>query len=200
MAVAADLLNSHLFERFPALKVALSEGGIGWIPYFLEECDHRFLHHGPWTGASFGGRLPSEIFKDHVFGCFIDEVAGVHVAMEFYNPDLIGWESDYPHSDGVWPHGAETVAKSVEGLSDVQIRKVTWENAATYFQFDPFVNRSFEQCTVGALRAEVADWDISIQSAFQHRPSETMTHKLMHGKLNLEAPVPAGSGPNRSRS
>ena len=195
MAVAADLLNSHLFERFPTLKVALSEGGVGWIPYFLDECDHRYRHHGPWTGASFS-RMPSEIFKEHVFACFIDEIAGVHVAMDFYNPDLVGWESDYPHSDGVWPDGPETVAKSVEGLSDDQIRKVTWENAATYFQFDLFANRSFEQCTVGAIRAEVADWDISIQSGFQHRPSETMTHKLMHGKLNLEAPVPAGSGPN----
>src|SRR6201746_2500858 len=33
---AADLLWSDMLRKFPDLKVALSEGGIGWIPYFLE--------------------------------------------------------------------------------------------------------------------------------------------------------------------
>ena len=33
-----DLVNTRIFERFPGLKVALSEGGIGWMPYILERC------------------------------------------------------------------------------------------------------------------------------------------------------------------
>ena len=33
---AADLVWSPVLRKFPDLKVALSEGGIGWIPYFLE--------------------------------------------------------------------------------------------------------------------------------------------------------------------
>ena len=31
-----DLLLSPVFHNFPRLRVALSEGGIGWIPYVLE--------------------------------------------------------------------------------------------------------------------------------------------------------------------
>ena len=34
-----DWLMSGLFERFPRLKIAYSEGQIGWIPYVLERAD-----------------------------------------------------------------------------------------------------------------------------------------------------------------
>lgn len=186
-AVAADLLNSHLFERFPRLKVALSEGGIGWIPYFLEQADHRYTHHGPWTGLSFGGRLPSEIFKEHVFGCFIEDRAGM-LARDVMNVDMIGWESDYPHSDGIWPDAPEKLSKVFEGIPDDVIRKVTHENAARFFQFDPFTSRKPEQCTVKALRAEVADWDISVQSGFKHRESGAAVAQFMHSQVATALP------------
>ena len=39
---AADLIHSPVFKKFPDLTVALSEGGIGWIPYFLERLDHSY--------------------------------------------------------------------------------------------------------------------------------------------------------------
>jgi predicted TIM-barrel fold metal-dependent hydrolase len=185
-AVAADLLNSHLFERFPGLKVALSEGGIGWIPYFLEQADHRLLHHGPWTGMDFGGRLPSEIFKEHVFGCFIEDRAGIK-ARELLNIDMIAWESDYPHSDGIWPDAPERLVPIFEGVPDDVINKVTHQNACEFFNFDPFTKRKPQECTVGALRAEVADWDVSIQSGFQHRPSEATVAKYMHGQIKSMA-------------
>ena len=34
-----DWLFSGNFEKFPKLKIALSEGSIGWIPYFLERAE-----------------------------------------------------------------------------------------------------------------------------------------------------------------
>ena len=36
---AADILWSRVMTEFPDVRFALSEGGIGWIPYFLERCD-----------------------------------------------------------------------------------------------------------------------------------------------------------------
>jgi predicted TIM-barrel fold metal-dependent hydrolase len=171
-AVAADLLNAHVFERFPGLQVAFSEGGIGWIPYFLEHVDQRLRHHGAWTGMDFGDRLPSEIFKEHVFGCFIEDKVGI-ASRQFLNVDMIGWESDYPHSDGNWPNAPELLAESLVGVPADVTRKITHENAARFFQFDPFSRRSREQCTVGALRAEVADWDVTVRSGFKVRNSLT---------------------------
>ena len=39
---AADLLFSPVLRKFPDLRMALSEGGIGWIPYFLERVDYVY--------------------------------------------------------------------------------------------------------------------------------------------------------------
>ena len=170
-AVAADFLNAHIFERFPRLQIALSEGEIGWIPHFLERADFQVRHHSVWTGVTFGGRLPSEIFKEHIFGCFIEDKVGI-AGRNFMNVDMIGWESDYPHSDGIWPQGPEILASALEGVPDDEVQKITHQNAARIYRFDPFTRRSFETCTVKALRKEVSDWDISVESRFKHRVSK----------------------------
>ena len=46
---ANDLIISGTFRRFPTLKVALSEGGIGWIPFYLDRLD-RHVDNQRWTG------------------------------------------------------------------------------------------------------------------------------------------------------
>ena len=56
-------------------------------------------------------------------------------------------------------------------MPDEEVRKITFENAARVFQFDPFTRRTPEQCTVRSLRAEVSDWDISPEARFKHRTS-----------------------------
>ena len=55
---AADLVWSPVLRKFPDLKVALSEGGIGWIPYFLERIDYNYDRHHAWTGQDFGDQPP----------------------------------------------------------------------------------------------------------------------------------------------
>ena len=45
------------------------------------------------------------------------------------------------------------------GLSDEETHKVTWENAARWYQFDPFAHRTREECTVGRLREQAIDVD-----------------------------------------
>jgi hypothetical protein len=93
---------------------------------------------------------------------------------------MIAWESDFPHSDGIWPNSPEILQTSLEGVPDDEVEKITHQNAMRFFDFDPFTKRTRDQCTVSELRAEVADWDISIHSAFKHRPSENETFKRMH--------------------
>ena len=51
---AADLLWSTPIKKYPDLKIALSEGGTGWIPYFLDRVDRTYEMHSTWTGQDFG--------------------------------------------------------------------------------------------------------------------------------------------------
>ena len=52
--------------------------------------------------------------------------------------------------------------KSLDGVPDDDIDKMTYVNATRDFHFDPFAHRPKEQCTVAALRAEATDVDISV--------------------------------------
>jgi predicted TIM-barrel fold metal-dependent hydrolase len=161
---AADLLWSRVVKNFPDLRIALSEGGTGWIPYFLERADYVYKNHKAWTYQDFGSQLPSEVFNERIITCFIDDAVGVEMRHHL-NLDNITWECDYPHSDSTWPESPETLAKSLEGVPDDDVNKITHLNAIRHFQFDPFAVRSREQCTVGALRAESPDVDVSPRSS-----------------------------------
>ena len=156
MHAATDLLWSSVLRRFPNLQFALSEGGTGWLPYWLERIDYVYQQHRFWTGQDFGDQLPSQVAKDHFSFCFISDAAGV-AQRDAIGVDSMTWECDYPHSDSTWPNSPESVAKQLEGLSDEVVNKFTHENAIRIYQFDPFAFRPKEQCTVGALRAEVND-------------------------------------------
>jgi predicted TIM-barrel fold metal-dependent hydrolase len=171
MSCAADLLWSRVLRRFPKIKFALSEGGIGWIPYFLERADYVYQHHHAWTGQDFGGKRPSDVFREHLITCFIDDKVGIEIR-DKVGVDIITWECDYPHSDSTWPRAPETLWESVAGLSKDEIDKITHRNALELFHLDAFAARPREKCTVKALRAESPDVDLSPHSAGGKRPTE----------------------------
>ena len=55
-----------------------------------------------------------------------------------------------------------------------------------WYSFDPFAHRAKEQCTVGALRAEAGDHDVSIRSYDKGRFERTHTGADL-GKLAEQA-------------
>jgi predicted TIM-barrel fold metal-dependent hydrolase len=170
---AADLIHSPVFKKFPDLTVALSEGGIGWIPYFLERLDHSYSVHKTWTGADFGSKMPSEVFLEHVVLCYISDAAGVKLARDI-GVDRITVEVDYPHSDTNWPYAPERMMEEFDAtdLTDAEINQITHENAMGFFSYDPFAIRPRERCTVGALRSEAVGWDVEPHPAVGRAPKE----------------------------
>jgi predicted TIM-barrel fold metal-dependent hydrolase len=174
---AADLVWSRVFKEFPTLKVALSEGGTGWIPYFLDRLDRTYDMHHLWTGQDFGDKVPSDIFRDHILTCFIADPVGLALRDEI-GIDNICWEQDYPHSDSSWPNAPEELAQMAAKYTvpDDDIDKITHENAMRWYRFDPFAIRPKEQCTVGALRAEAGGHDVSIRSMSErHKERNTVS-------------------------
>src|SRR5260221_1007135 len=177
VSAAADLLWSRAIKEFPDLKIALSEGGPGCIPHVLEPVDRTFEMHATWTLQDFGGKLPSEGFREHFLTCFISAPLRVKLRHDICI-DNICWEADYPHSDSMWPGAPEELSEVMDrfAVPDEDIRKITHENAMRWFSFDPFRHVPRQQATVGALRAAAAGHDISICSR-SHRiidPSEKL--------------------------
>ena len=164
-SAAADLLWSRVLKQFPDVRVALSEGGTGWIPYFLERVDRTYEMHRAWTLQDFGGRLPSEVFREHFLTCFISDPVGVELR-DRIGIDNIAWEADYPHSDSLWPGAPEELNGEFtkNAVTDDEARKMTYENAMRWYSFDPFTRISKEEATVGALRARAVGHDVSTMS------------------------------------
>lgn len=179
VSAAADLLWSPPIKQFPNLKIALSEGGTGWIPYFLERLDRTFEMHSTWTLQDFGGKLPSEIFREHFLTCFITDKLGVRLRHDI-GIDNICWEGDYPHSDSLWPDAPEQLHDVLAScdVPDDEARKITYENAMRWYSFDPFTHIPREQASVGALRKAAEGHDVSTRSR---------SHQLIEPAEKLEA-------------
>ena len=175
---AADLVWSPLLRKFPDLTFALSEGGIGWIPYFLERIDSVYKNHRAWTHQDFGDKLPSEVFLERIVTCFIDDAFGI-ASRDRLNVDMITWECDYPHSDSTWPTGPETLAGYLGGVSAKDIAKITHENALRIFSFDAFGHVPKQEATVGALRAQATDVDLGYRSSARLKKEGTETVSVL---------------------
>src|SRR5437588_845861 len=158
---AQDLLFGPTLRRFPDLRVALSEGGIGWVPFYFDRIDRHYsnqawLHHD----EDFAGRLPSEVFRDHILACFITDPSGL-MLRDRIGIDIIAWECDYPHTDTTWPESPEFSWDEFQqaGCTDEEVNKITSENACRFFGWDPFEYTPKDRATVGALRALATDVD-----------------------------------------
>jgi predicted TIM-barrel fold metal-dependent hydrolase len=158
---AQDLLFGPTLRRFPDLRVALSEGGIGWIPFYFDRIDRHFENQA-WLHGDFGGKLPSEVFRDHILACYITDPSGLRLR-DRIGMDIIAWECDYPHTDTTWPTSPEFAWNELleAGCSDEEIGKITWENACRFYDWDPFEHTPREQATVGALRALAGGVDVT---------------------------------------
>jgi len=159
---AADLIWSPMMHKFPNLMFSLAEGGIGWIPYFLERADNTYVHNvADLTDHPFYGELPSERFKRQIVACFINDAHGV-ANLDLMNVDNVTWECDYPHPDSSWPTTPEEAWVYLQNVKDDDtLNKITHLNAMRLFKFDPFKYLPKERSTVGALRANVPDHDVT---------------------------------------
>jgi predicted TIM-barrel fold metal-dependent hydrolase len=159
-----DWLTSGTFDRFPNLKVALSENGIGWIPSILQEADvlvgytrNRITsptdaENNPILDelgqqraqAAIDARaertrqmpLPSEVFKEHMYGCFIYDPLGLE-NIDRIGVDNVMIETDFPHFTSRWPHSLEAAGEALLALDDGVRTKVLRGNAQRVFKFTP---------------------------------------------------------------
>ena len=46
------------------------------------------------------------------------------------------WSNDYPHFNMTFPHSRQVVTHHLNGLSDEEFRRYTWDNAMDLFKLD----------------------------------------------------------------
>jgi predicted TIM-barrel fold metal-dependent hydrolase len=157
---AADILFSPVLIKFPDLKFALSEGYLGWVPFFKERVDYVHEMHGQWSPHDFGTQKPSEVFRRHFLLCFTEDPVGIKLRHEL-GMEAITWECDYPHADSTWPRSPERLWRSISTLPREEIDAITHQNAMKWFDFDPFAHIAREHATVGHLRGKATHVNVS---------------------------------------
>jgi predicted TIM-barrel fold metal-dependent hydrolase len=131
-----DFLMSGVFERFPKLEVAYSEGQIGWIPYALERADTVWDKHEAWQKAkALIPEPPSSYYYGRIYGCFTADHHGLHSLSEV-GEDNICFETDYPHTDTTWPNSKEYIEKMLADFDDDICYKVLRGNAIKMLELD----------------------------------------------------------------
>jgi predicted TIM-barrel fold metal-dependent hydrolase len=136
MASLADWLFSGKLIEFPKLKLAYSEGQIGWIPYALERADTVWDKHDAWQNSkALIPEPPSTYYYGRIFGCFTADHHGLHSLAEV-GEDNICFETDYPHTDTTWPNSREYIEKMLADFDDDVAYKVLRGNAIRMLELD----------------------------------------------------------------
>jgi predicted TIM-barrel fold metal-dependent hydrolase len=179
----ADLLFSRVVREYSDLTFALSEGGIGWIPFVLERLEDTYSRQRAWTGDDLGeGLTPTDVFRRNFMACFIRDRVGIETR-ERIGIDTICWEMDYPHSDSSWPDAPEQLARQLEGCERDEVEKICWKNAAKRFHYDGVERLSRSACTVSALRSRVQEADVSAPKVDAGRAPEPGTRPITFGDM-----------------
>ncbi len=129
-----NICSSGVLDRFPGLRFATIEAGIGWVPWALTAMDEAYNKHHFWSFPKLN-MLPSEYYRKHCKASFQDDAPGLDLVQKWNLEDNFMWANDYPHHEGSWPHSAAAIERTMSHLDDTQRAKILGLNAAEFFNF-----------------------------------------------------------------
>jgi predicted TIM-barrel fold metal-dependent hydrolase len=139
------LVFGGVLERYPSLRVAMTEQGVGWLPRGLDTLDwfYRRMTTAHSAEAQFFGAVasrlsmsPSEYFRRNfwVGASFLRPSEAPLV--EDIGIERIMWGDDYPHSEGTYPHTREALRVAFASRPEEEVVAMVETNAASFYGFD----------------------------------------------------------------
>jgi len=124
--IAIAIFNG-IFQRFPDLRFASVESGVGWFAWFTEYLDRTWEKQRFWTESTLTS--PPSFFMDrNVFGSFIQDRPGI-LCRDLPGAKNIMWSSDYPHSETTFPRSREVILRDFKGIPDADTRNIICHTA-----------------------------------------------------------------------
>ena len=136
LIAAGDWLWSGVCTRFPDLRIAMSEGGIGWVAMLADRVDYVLDHSasGTESGNWKDDLRPSEVLARNFWFCSIDDPSSVDAVVKRFGAGHLLVESDYPHADSTWPHTRKIFDECFGHLDAGIQHAIACENAAALFR------------------------------------------------------------------
>jgi predicted TIM-barrel fold metal-dependent hydrolase len=123
-----------VLERFPKLRFAFLESGIGWVPYIMDRLDEEIEKRGDLEAPWLKTRPSQYIAGGNCFFGVECEEKTIPDALRTTGEDCLLYASDYPHWDGDWPHTVSSIQQRGD-LSDEAKRKMLHDNVARFYGF-----------------------------------------------------------------
>jgi predicted TIM-barrel fold metal-dependent hydrolase len=134
LSACAEWIWSGLPARFPDIKIAMSEGGIGWVAMLLDRLDNIVERSGYGRDYDPSGLLPAEVLQRNFWFCTIDDPSTIGTRHRI-GIDHVMVEVDYPHGDSTWPDTQSVIERCWGDLPVEELRKLTHENAARLYRW-----------------------------------------------------------------
>ncbi len=127
--IIAAIIGGAVLERYPNVRVALGESGIGWLPYALDRMDFEWEDRFKDLGLKM---KPSDYWRRQCKATFQFDNIGTKLVDDIGVESLM-WGSDYPHGDGVWPDSDRYIKEQFGHLPADVARMITCDNAAKFY-------------------------------------------------------------------
>lgn len=128
----AAIIGSGVLERYPNVRVAFGESGIGWIPYALDRMD--FEWEDRFTDLPLKMK-PSDYWRRQCKATFQFDPIGTKL-IDDMGAETLMWGSDYPHGDGVWPESDRYIQEQFGHLPADVVHQITCGNAVEFYRLD----------------------------------------------------------------
>ncbi len=132
MLAAVDWVFAKVPIRFPRLRIALSEGGISWVPAILERLERAFRQRAASRTWQAEDPHPAELLKEHFWFASIEDPAAFRM-LDLIGPEHVMVESDFPHRDSTWPRSQEMLERELQHLPIRQIQMTCYQNASRLY-------------------------------------------------------------------
>ena len=132
MPLITELIFQGVFDRFPKLRMAAVETGVGWIPHFFEMTDDRFWRNRIWAGIKLK-KVPSQYFRDHWLATFIVDRNGV-LQRHQVGVENMAWSTDFPHHGNDWPYSRKVMDEMFIDVAADERRKIVCDNAVRFWR------------------------------------------------------------------
>ncbi|MEE8518853.1 MAG: amidohydrolase family protein, partial [Dehalococcoidia bacterium] len=132
----SQLVLSGVFDRFPTLKIFFAETRLGWVPFWLEQCDLQYFRTLEWAEEILGvqplERLPSEYIKEHIHWSVQYERVAVELRHHI-GVDHIMFATDFPHIECEWPNSQTFLKELYADVSDDERERIWHGNVVDFF-------------------------------------------------------------------
>jgi predicted TIM-barrel fold metal-dependent hydrolase len=127
--IVAAVIGSAVLERYPNIRIAFGESGIGWLPYALDRMDFEWEDRFRDLGLTM---KPSDYWRRQCKATFQFDRIGTKL-IDDMGVETLMWGSDYPHGDGVWPESSKYIEEQFGHLPPESTHKIVCENAGRFY-------------------------------------------------------------------